>query len=183
MHDLPGWFRPRGSTRPDSARARSFTRLTICAPSRRSPARFRSGITGPVRREHRTSTPKSLSFFSIRREVNSSVSGLITSRSAGGSSSSASAGAPYRQILEERRLLLLDDALRLRDLAHRGLVRIGSWCSMIRLRSSSTAASRSTVAITPALRPRAVARARPPSARRTRARLRAAPWRSAKKSR
>ncbi len=40
-----------------------------------------------------TSTPKSDSFFSIRREVNSSVSGLIPSRSPGGSSRSVSGGS------------------------------------------------------------------------------------------
>ena len=94
MHDLPGMVSTTRMLTTDSARARSFIRLTICAPLTPTAGSIsKRVITGPgYAASTFTTTPKSASLRSISREVNSSVSALTCSCADGASSSSASGG-------------------------------------------------------------------------------------------
>ncbi len=94
MHDLPGMVSTTRMLTTDSARARSFIRLTIWLPLTPIAGSIsKRVITGPgYAASTRTATPKSASLRSISREVNSSVSALTCSWVEGASSSSASGG-------------------------------------------------------------------------------------------
>ena len=95
MHDLPGTVSTTRMLTTDSARARSFIRLTICAPLTPIAGSIsKRVITGPgYAASTFTATPKSASLRSITREVKSSVSALTTSSEDGASSSNASGGS------------------------------------------------------------------------------------------
>ncbi len=106
-----------------------------------------------------TSTPKSFSFFSIRREVNSSVSAEIVSCDVGAGSSSAIAGSvesPGRSVNSGcwRSFSARSD---LAGVTTGGTIVTGS-CSSMRTRSSSTLPSRLTAAASPSLRSRSASR-------------------------
>src|SRR5260363_335771 len=103
----------------DNERAKSFTRVTIWLPLTPTAGSISERvITGPgYAAATLTSTPKSWSFFSISRDVNSSVSALIASCAGGGASSSDRDG---RLMLGQRALLLLLRVSGFLDLRHRG---------------------------------------------------------------
>ena len=106
-----------------------------------------------------TSTPKSLSFFSISREVNSSVSAEMVSCAAGAGSSSEMGGnveSPGRSVKSGtcRSFSTRSD---LAGVTTGGTIMTGS-CSSIRTRPFSTLPSRFTAAASPSLRSRPASR-------------------------
>ena len=71
MHDLPGMVSTTRIDTTDSARARSFMRLTICAPFTPTAGSISKRVmTGPgYAASTLTATPKSASLRSMRRDV------------------------------------------------------------------------------------------------------------------
>ena len=122
MHDLPGIVSTTRMLTTDSARARSFIRLTICAPLTPTAGSIsKRVITGPgYAASTRTATPKSASLRSIRREVNSSVSALIDFlRRRRVVEQRERRQRRIGHVDEQRTLPLLDRALRFRNFGRR----------------------------------------------------------------
>jgi len=136
----------------DKERARSFARLTICEPFTPVAGSISYRVmTGPGEAATtRTSTPKSLSFFSISREVISSDSGVTVSMRPAAVSSRSSWGSLLSPMSANRGF-----CFSLTTRSDLGTSTTG--CSMIRgmgsagssCRTSSTTRSRSMAACSP----------------------------------
>ena len=118
-------------------------------------------MTGPgAAATTRTSTPKSLSFFSIRRDVISSVSGATPSCFDGAPSSKSTCGSLESGMSLKRGFCL---SLMTRSLlgisTNVGSIKTGTgWCSSISMRSSINMSSRSLAAFLPTARSSAISR-------------------------